>query len=49
MALNRKQINNQNIKSSDLDVFNDCSNSIISYYRSNGKDNSVFYPTTSDI
>ena len=45
-ALNRKQINNQNIESSDLYVW---SNSIISYYSSNWKDSSVFYPTTSDI
>ena len=43
-ALNRKQINNQNIESSDPYVW---SNSIISYY--NWKDSSVFYPTTSDI
>ena len=45
-ALNRKQINNQNIESSDLYVW---SNSIISYYSSNWKDSSVFYLTTSDI
>ena len=45
-ALNRKQINNQNIESSDLYVW---SNSIISYYSPNWKDSSVFYPTTSDI
>ena len=45
-ALNRKQIHNQNIESSDLYVW---SNSIISYYSSNWKDSSVFYPMTSDI
>ena len=48
-ALNRQQINSQNIESSDLYVFYDWLNSIITYYNPAWNDSSVFYSTLSDI